>query len=69
MLNHSERKIITDKFWSKPERALAAAKQSAAGAPGEMTDREFQEFFGIGNWGAHQLIRETLNNEADVSEG
>jgi transposase len=43
MLKHPVRKIITDAIWSKLEVALAAAKHSAAGAPGEMTDREFLE--------------------------
>ena len=43
MRKHPVRKIITDEVWSKLEKALAAAKHSAAGAPGEMTDREFLE--------------------------
>ena len=43
MLKHPVRKIITDEVWSKLEKALAAAKHSAAGAPGQMTDREFLE--------------------------
>jgi transposase len=43
MLKHPVRKIITDAIWSKLEVALSAAKHSAAGAPGEMTDREFLE--------------------------
>jgi len=43
MLKHPVRKIINDQVWQKLETALAAAKHSAAGAPGEMTDREFLE--------------------------
>ena len=43
MLQHPVRKIITDEVWSKLEKALAAAKHSAAGAPGAMTGREFLE--------------------------
>jgi transposase len=38
-----ERKIITDEIWQKLEPALAEAKHSAAGAPAELTDREFLE--------------------------
>ena len=37
------RKIITDAIWQKLEPALAVAKHSAAGAPAELTDRDFLE--------------------------
>lgn len=43
MFKHPVRKIITDSLWQPLEKALRAAKHSAAGAPGEMTDREFLE--------------------------
>ena len=37
------RKIITDEIWRKLEPAVNAAKHSLAGAPGEISDREFLE--------------------------
>jgi len=37
------RKIISDKIWKKLEAALAVAKHSAAGAPPQLTDRDFLE--------------------------
>ena len=43
MVKHPVRKIITEEIWLKLEVALKAAKHSAAGAPGEMSDREFLE--------------------------
>jgi len=43
MLKHPVRKIISDSIWKQLESALAAAKHSQAGAPGEMTEREFLE--------------------------
>lgn len=43
MVKHPVRKVLTDEIWAKMEAALVAAKHSAAGAPGEMTDREFLE--------------------------
>lgn len=43
MLQHPVRKIISDEIWQKLEPVVAAAKHSAAGAPGEMSDREFLE--------------------------
>ncbi len=43
MLKHPVRKIITHTVWQELEPAVAAAKHSQAGAPGEMTDREFLE--------------------------
>ena len=43
MLKHPVRKIITNSVWQELEAAVAAAKHSQAGAPGEMTDREFLE--------------------------
>lgn len=43
MVKPPVRKIITDAIWSKLEVALKEAKHSAAGAPGEMNDREFLE--------------------------
>ena len=43
MLRHPVRKIINDPVWQQLDAALAAAKHSHAGAPGEMTDREFLE--------------------------
>jgi len=43
MLKHRVRKIITNPVWQQLEPAVAAAKHSQAGAPGEMTDREFLE--------------------------
>ena len=43
MQKHPVRKIITHAVWQQLEPAVAAAKHSQAGAPGEMTDREFLE--------------------------
>jgi transposase len=43
MLKHPVRKIISDQIWQQLEPAIVAAKHSAAGAPGEMTEREFLE--------------------------
>lgn len=43
MLKHPVRKIINEEVWHQLEAAVAAAKHSRAGAPGEMTDREFLE--------------------------
>ena len=43
MLRHPVRKIINAPLWQQLEPTLAAAKHSHAGAPGEMTDREFLE--------------------------
>src|SRR6266851_914036 len=43
MTKSSVRKIISDQVWKQLEAAVEAAKHSAAGAPGEMTDREFLE--------------------------
>ena len=43
MLKHPVRKIINDQVWRQLEAAVAAAKHSQAGAPGEMTEREFLE--------------------------
>ena len=37
------RKIISDRIWAELESAVQAAKHSAAGAPPELTDREFLE--------------------------
>jgi transposase len=37
------RKIITDAIWKKLEAALAVAKHSAAGAPPQLSDRDFFE--------------------------
>ena len=37
------RKWISDRIWQALEPAVTAAKHSAAGAPGELTDREFLE--------------------------
>ena len=37
------RKIINDTVWPQLEPAVAAAKHSRAGAPGELSDREFLE--------------------------
>lgn len=38
-----ERKLISDAMWEKLEPAVLAAKHSAAGAPPDLTDREFLE--------------------------
>jgi transposase len=43
MVKHPVRKIISDQVWQELEKAVRAAKHSAAGAPGELTDREFLE--------------------------
>ncbi len=45
MRKHPVRRIIHDHLWQRLEPALQAAKHSAAGAPGEMSDREFLEAF------------------------
>ena len=37
------RKLISDRIWKGLEAAITAAKHSAAGAPGELSDREFAE--------------------------
>ena len=43
MLKHPVRKLISDQVWKELEGAVTAAKHSPAGAPGEMTEREFLE--------------------------
>ena len=43
MSKSSVRRIISDSIWAALEAALQAAKHSAAGAPPELTDREFLE--------------------------
>ena len=43
MLKHPVRKLLSNPMWQQLEVAVQAAKHSAAGAPGEMTDREFLE--------------------------
>jgi transposase len=43
MLKHPVRKIINDQVWKQLEAGVVAAKHSRAGAPGEMSDREFLE--------------------------
>jgi len=43
MFKHPVRKIIHDQVWQQLEAAVSAAKHSRAGAPGEMTEREFLE--------------------------
>ncbi len=43
MLKHPVRRIINDPMWQQLEPAVTAAKHSLAGAPGEMTEREFLE--------------------------
>ena len=43
MTKSSVRKIITEEVWQELEAAVAAAKYSQAGAPPELTDREFLE--------------------------
>jgi len=43
MKKTSVRKIISDQVWETLELALQAAKHSAAGAPPELSDREFLE--------------------------
>ena len=37
------RKLISDRLWQTLEPAVAAAKHSAAGAPPDLSDREFVE--------------------------
>ena len=37
------RKLISDRIWQALEPAVTAAKHSAAGAPAELSDREFVE--------------------------
>jgi transposase len=37
------RKLISDRIWQMLEPAVAAAKHSAAGAPANLSDREFLE--------------------------
>ena len=37
------RKLISDEIWEELEAAVQAAKHSQAGAPGELSDREFLE--------------------------
>ena len=43
MTKTSVRKIISDAIWLELEKALKKAQHSAAGAPGEPSDREFLE--------------------------
>ena len=43
MNKSSVRKIISDAMWQELGPAVQAAKHSAAGAPGELSDREFLE--------------------------
>ncbi len=43
MRKHPVRKIITEAIWQQLAPALAEAKHSLAGGPGELTDREFLE--------------------------
>jgi transposase len=43
MQKHPVRKLISNQVWKELESALLAAKHSRAGAPGEMSDREFLE--------------------------
>ena len=43
MTKHPVRKIISDSVWKQLQPAVAAAKHSRAGAPGELSDREFLE--------------------------
>ena len=43
MLKHPVRKSISNSVWQQLEAAVVAAKHSRAGAPGEMSDREFLE--------------------------
>ena len=37
------RKLISDRFWQTLEPTVTSAKHSAAGAPAELSDREFAE--------------------------
>src|ERR1700722_18658344 len=43
MFKHPVRKIISDQVWKELEAAVKAAKHSQAGAPAELSDREFLE--------------------------
>jgi transposase len=43
MVKHPVRKIINEAVWKELESAVQAAKHSQAGAPGELSDREFLE--------------------------
>ena len=43
MLKHPVRKIISEAAWQQLEAVLNVAKHSKAGAPGELSDREFLE--------------------------
>ena len=43
MPKHPVRKLIGDQGWKELETAVQTAKHSRAGAPAEMTDREFPE--------------------------
>ncbi len=43
MLKHPVRKIISDSLWKQLAAAVAAAKHSEAGAPSQMSEREFLE--------------------------
>ncbi len=43
MKEKTSRKMINDEVWKKLQPAIAAAKHSKAGAPGEMSEREFLE--------------------------
>ena len=43
MTKHPVRRIINDQQWKHLQVAVAAAKHSRAGAPAELTDREFLE--------------------------
>ena len=43
MFKHPVRKIVSDQVWKELETAVNAAKHSRAGAPGELSDREFLE--------------------------
>ena len=43
MTQSSVRKLISDQVWQDLEAAVQAAKHSQAGAPAELTDREFLE--------------------------
>ena len=43
MKKSQKRKLISDRAWKELEAAIEAAKHSQAGAPAEMSDREFLE--------------------------
>lgn len=43
MLKHPVRKLISNQVWKELEAAVQAAKHSPAGAPPELSDREFLE--------------------------